>query len=994
MKNRFVFPLLITLLVLLLLSPNAFSEETVVRVASYPKSRDADPSVVDIVIENGQNVAGYQVMVQFDSDFLEYQKMERGDYLPKNAFFGEEQIIDDIDPIDDSLKAIRFAATSFTGESNGYGILATLTFNRVKSGSSDLTLLTPGTLLSNKAGELSYPRLEHSKTYPKEFRDLVIGSIQARPSNSTKARSDYNKKETFTLHVTVRNKGNVDSRLSQLVYYGPTFKDTETGAELERVTIGEAIQPNHELELPLFNIDAPEVSGTYYYTVSLVGINEDVTDNNNSKPLEIRVEELPDLEVELIKSNPLSLDPSKPDGLFFNLSFTLKNEGNGRANSPIYYRWHRSTHPKIHSMSLSEQEAAGASEEIGKIEKIEQFRPFGPELPANESTHIPLSLYAPEEPGTYYYHVCVESSLPESNPDNNCSDDVEITVTPAEEDIVLPVYIEPVASQNVFSHIGLTLEDQFTDIAVTENATYFVWKPDVPKVRRDINNQYESVNIPYRSIITLDISPHDEDLADIDDLNELGNQGNLPSEYPYLIVRLHDKTPMNEWEEAGDIFTWRKVLNLATIGAIKRKIENVVDSLVDSLVDRVDSLINSLIKLLPGKWKIITKVVYVGSKVLWTVFVDARDLIAQEDAAKDLILAALHDPSVVTEDYKVFGIPPGDKMPRYLVMIPKPLDELKIKMTTNYFVPESKSDYSSVDLNISILKNQTLWDDGDLDLFWSPDEKHIRLHLPDGESEGKSLKTLFEYWIESDNNWYLWKGEYNSKNATQLSDSQKEYIKEKLRMLLNVWDQFSIAIHEKEINGFEWEKENSDTNRFAHPVLELPPLPSPLAIPASPWMGDYLLRLQLASAAAPHARTMSLADYPPFQELSPEVQALLMNHFGKIANTGGLNESERYPIPEETRLLPNYPNPFNPETWIPYQLSESADVTLTIYDINGHIVRDLDLGHQRAGMYHNRSRAAHWDGRNAQGESVASGIYFYTLTAGEFTATRKLLIRK
>ena len=98
--------------------------------------------------------------------------------------------------------------------------------------------------------------------------------------------------------------------------------------------------------------------------------------------------------------------------------------------------------------------------------------------------------------------------------------------------------------------------------------------------------------------------------------------------------------------------------------------------------------------------------------------------------------------------------------------------------------------------------------------------------------------------------------------------------------------------------------------------------------------------------------------------------------------------------PKETALLPNYPNPFNPETWIPYRLSEDADVTLTIYDTTGVVVRRLDLGHQLAGHYADRGRAAYWDGRNARGESVASGVYFYTLTAGDFTATRKMLIRK
>ena len=98
--------------------------------------------------------------------------------------------------------------------------------------------------------------------------------------------------------------------------------------------------------------------------------------------------------------------------------------------------------------------------------------------------------------------------------------------------------------------------------------------------------------------------------------------------------------------------------------------------------------------------------------------------------------------------------------------------------------------------------------------------------------------------------------------------------------------------------------------------------------------------------------------------------------------------------PKETALLANYPNPFNPETWIPYHLAKSADVTLRIYAIDGQIVRTLALGHQPAGMYQNRSRAAYWDGRNAFGEPVASGVYFYTLTAGDFTATRKMLIRK
>ena len=145
---------------------------------------------------------------------------------------------------------------------------------------------------------------------------------------------------------------------------------------------------------------------------------------------------------------------------------------------------------------------------------------------------------------------------------------------------------------------------------------------------------------------------------------------------------------------------------------------------------------------------------------------------------------------------------------------------------------------------------------------------------------------------------------------------------------------------------------------------------------------------EAGAPGAPRGQPMSLSDYPPFQELPADVQAYLLKYFGEFSN------AETWQIPEETSLLPNYPNPFNPETWLPYQLSEPAAVTVTIYDIQGRVVRALDLGHQRAGIYHSRSRAAHWDGRNAVGEPVASGLYFYTLEADTFTATRKMLIRK
>ena len=151
-----------------------------------------------------------------------------------------------------------------------------------------------------------------------------------------------------------------------------------------------------------------------------------------------------------------------------------------------------------------------------------------------------------------------------------------------------------------------------------------------------------------------------------------------------------------------------------------------------------------------------------------------------------------------------------------------------------------------------------------------------------------------------------------------------------------------------------------------------------------------------AISAAPSALAISAMRLEPALIQGWIAQAEIEND-GSLAFQQGianLQQLLRLLIPEKTALLTNYPNPFNPETWIPYQLSESTEVTVRIYAVNGILVRTLHLGHQPAGIYQSRSRAAYWDGKNEIGESVASGIYFYTLRAGDFIGTRKMLIMK
>ena len=120
---------------------------------------------------------------------------------------------------------------------------------------------------------------------------------------------------------------------------------------------------------------------------------------------------------------------------------------------------------------------------------------------------------------------------------------------------------------------------------------------------------------------------------------------------------------------------------------------------------------------------------------------------------------------------------------------------------------------------------------------------------------------------------------------------------------------------------------------------------------------------------------------------------------GNAIELGRIGTIRRYDILHmralaDTNLLQNYPNPFNPDTWIPYTLADDMYVTIRIYNISGQPVRTLDLGRKPMGFYATKEKAAHWDGRNESGEEISSGVYFYTIQAGDFTTTKKMVIAR
>jgi len=155
-------------------------------------------------------------------------------------------------------------------------------------------------------------------------------------------------------------------------------------------------------------------------------------------------------------------------------------------------------------------------------------------------------------------------------------------------------------------------------------------------------------------------------------------------------------------------------------------------------------------------------------------------------------------------------------------------------------------------------------------------------------------------------------------------------------------------------------------------------------------MDDVILALDIAiGLIEPDARQKSLADMNDDGRIrSDDVLMILRKAFGAAAP---LFSSDIWSVPpKRSALLPNFPNPFNPETWLPFTLSKPEQVTIRIYNSTGNLVRTLDLGQKPSGAYLSKEKAAYWDGRNENGETVASDVYFYIMNAGESIDLRKM----
>ena len=960
MKNRLIFPLFSILLVSLLFSPNVFSENTVVRVAPHAVLGGAhgNPYRVDIVIENGHNVAGYQVMLQFDGNDFKVSnegdiEIDYGDYLPADAFYGKLQIRD-IDPNDDNntLKVITFAATSLTSESNGDGFLARLTFKQGTTGQEGGLTLLDGTLLANRAGETSVPRFENSKTLPNAVRDLVIESVQAIPTDPNEARHYYGKEEAFKLHATVRNIGNVTTKITNLKLYGPA-SDVDTTKNIIEESIPDpkpVIEPNGTVEIYLSEINAPTSTGTYYYEVCVTARNEN--DSNNCSIIKIEVGR-PDLKITDIRAESRSVESGKE---FSHYGALLQQDPDFATVEPGQQFILYTTLANIGSIKSTETTIGYYFSADDILSKTEKFG-TGNQKPVNPNGETIWRWYkrikAPENPGTYYYGFCVDSVEDEVNTDNNCK--------------VIKVTVEQPGKVTVeqpdLKIIDIRVE---SDIDTATNKGEFLHYDDLKK---EIENPLPATVEPGQQFLLYVTLMNDGPVKSAETtVRYYLSRNNIISETDKKIGTGEQKPldPNNENSRS------------LRINAPKNPGIYYYGVCIDSVEDEVNTDNNcKIIKVtVNGSYlepppDLISDVAF-GPNSTYFIFNPQVPEITVASNSK----VTIHEECIITVDIPgVRNEPPGWLDPDPTTI---PIDYFMFPLKNVNWAESGDLDPKDV--------GQEVWDAANNILTETVDFQSTKIKtftekvLPKIEQGMAIISVITEiYNIFS-----------NTDNARYaLADPKME-----IKTGENYYS-FLIMIPRR-ISYVDIKMEryyNLTADEGGWNVLPLVDPDKYTVEYEGRWDLEETFQLENGTPAAPRARPMSLADYPPFQQLPPEVQEYLLQHFEGTTNPGTIN-TEAWQMPEKTSLLANYPNPFNPETWIPYQLATPADVTLTIYDINGRVVRALDLGHQAAGIYQSRARAAHWDGKNAQGEAVASGIYFYKFTAGDFSATRKMLIRK
>ena len=822
---------------------------------------------------------------------------------------------------------------------------------------------------------------------PEGGTGLVVTVVKAAHFGTTDEKRFASPEQKFALYVTVQNQGTEQSDRTKLIFYRSTDRnittdDQQVGDPMDVVPLA----PQRPVTLTLYPV-APRTAGTYYYGAC-------IADNKcSTQTAKLTVTRQPELRISSIKVGPKEASPDAmkkkltvaPGGPF-DLLINILNEGDRRSDATTV-RFYRSKDAQI---PTNDREIRNAAIEIEKVE---------PGKPLEKRRRW----RAPNELGTYYYGACVDTIVSERNPNNNCSDTVEITVIetviePCDRPKVHVIWCYPNdVSPDVWVNAGRAVNINTVPGIMTAVHDYYskeVHRLTKKQVAFDLD--YNNNGLPYE----IKLSSAETELA-MKDFDEI-----------YNMIIINWKHIHGEWlPDSKDFYVAIVQSQNDSLQAGGGPFSGVVSGVARGNFTAVatGNYGIGIAGLNIGKEEAVTQdgIAQVIAHELGHLFgldhVFKPDNIMGYERAGTLNAnhlkadhaewisahAAFNSCPIPSSSKTVLALPTSRYQPSWVTR-----PRLTGNSKTYHIGFKDPDEIYTIQLSIGVGKDQ---DSAVKDI------EFIKMSYKSGTTVVLEIESNF----------------FNSNDTVMLAlsilDKRGDVTTEwynlsnilrplQLYQLADVdgngkVDQKDVALVSEIVEGTKPPDDAADVNgdgniTDADVTLVKQVIAERADIDENGKVDqeDVAFVREIVEGTKPPD---DAADVNGDRNITDADVTLVK----QVINWQREDESPAAPLqvsllPKETALLVNYLNPFNPETWIPYQLAESADVTLTIYNIQGRVVQDLDLGHQRPGMYHTRSRAAYWDGRNAVGEAVASGVYFYTLKAGEFTATRKMLIRK
>ena len=874
-------------------------------------------------------------------------------------------------------------------------------------------------------GDLTIPMLNNNLAGEKRVQ--VTGSPDYIVESISVSKTTLDPGQSFTLSATVLNQGIGEPTSSATLRYYRS-SDARISTSDRRVGQGSVSRlGSDDTSRESVSLTAPSAPGVYYYGACVSGVsNESNTNNNCSAAVAITVQAskpdetaVPDLVVETPTTGTTTLEP----GGSFTLNATVRNKGTANSPAPTF-RWYRSPNANI---SINDTEIGSAN--ISS-------------LSAGTTNTQQINLTAPTAAGTYFYGGCVESSIGESDTTNNCSSAITITVqnraptkvgtitvpTLSVGDTPVRLDVAPYFSDLNDDSLTYTVSSSDTNVVSAEtsgvsgsnlnihpiaegNATITVTASDgeltatqtfsvtVNPISNTISSNTTLITQAH-SILALAFNPNQGSntiaFGSADNHVQLWNtdtavhQRTLQGHTNYVlsvafspngqILASGDANgTVNVWNaHTGNLnYTLRRHANSVFSIAFSPDGQTLASGSLDGTIRLWDPATGQPKSVLTGNLAPILTVAFSpdgntfasgnsdGTIHLWSV--SNRRIIHTFRGHKDFVLSVAfnHDGSALASGSADSTVQVWNTLTRNLEHT---LTEHTDWVNSVAFNPSPGSWTLASGSSDGTVR---LWDQN------TGTQHSLTEHKNSVESisfsaDGNTLASG-----SADGTVLLWDLTQSPSGQPTL-DTEKMEIKEDVNGdgVVNILD---LAI----VSSLFGTTGDNDADVNEDGVVDI----IDLVLVANAF-GDV--------ASAPAMRHLA------FEYLTPQQVSKWLQEAKALRDTTPefqrgilvLEQILAMFTPQKTALLPNYPNPFNPETWIPYQLASPADVSISIYAADGKMVRTLDLGNQVVGIYKSRSRAAYWDGKNTLGEPVASGVYFYTFTAGEFTATRKMLIRK